>query len=286
MDLSIVIPVASDPRIKDCIASVDEDVGIVVVLNGATDEIKDIVRLLDVVTVEIAKPNLGAALEHGIRAARFSKVLLMDSDCTFGDWCVRKLYDGLADSSLAKGRIVFEYADLTSYIVARLREFHCGDLRNAFKPPLALRKSIVDQIGGYYFDTDIHWLEDVEFDERRSKFGVAIEFIDDAIIYHPPIGIRLDLRSAFRYGIGCRIGVSKGVLKPSAKSAKVPSALCSLLLEPVHLGSLPRRFLRVLKAKGVLTAIYCMVWRIAFRLGYYYQILYDPYEVTSSQKAL
>jgi len=281
--MTVVIPVANDTRIQQCVESITEAVEILIVLNGASDTVKRMVCGMtkpNLRYIELSDGNLGAALETGIRNATHDKVLLMDSDCIFETGCINKLRAGLEDSLLVKGKIKFKYSNLGTYVVSKVCDFRFGDLRNAFKPPLGIDRHIVDRMEGYYYDKEIHWLEDVEFEERRKRCGVEIKFVDDAVIYHSEKTIWRDLRSAFCYGIGSRIGVSKRLLETNYSIGRTKSIFLSLLCEPLHLlWFLPRRSIEVLHHKGMLAAIYFLLYRFVYRIGYYYQIVSDPYDV-------
>ena len=60
--MSVVIPVADDLRIKECVESIDEDVEVIVSLNGTSEYVRDLVKMLGVRTCEMDERNLGAAL--------------------------------------------------------------------------------------------------------------------------------------------------------------------------------------------------------------------------------
>lgn len=282
MDFSIIIPVASDLKVKYCIDSINEDVEIVVVLNGATKEVKEIINTIknkNIKILELPDRNLGASLEYGIIYATYDNVLLMDSDCTFEKHCISNLYKGLSNSYIAKGKIIFPYYNISTRVVSKVCDFRFGDKKNSFKPPIALKKSIKDVMGGYYYNTKIHWLEDVEFEQRRLKYGIKINFVNNAIIYHTPKTIFRDMKSAFYYGIGARIGIKNNLLKTEILLGRVPNIVISLLCEPLHLLIfLPIQFVKVLINKGILPAFYYLLFRFAYRIGYYYQSIFDPYK--------
>ena len=80
MDISIIIPCADDIRLAECIESIDENVEVIVSLNGATEEIRGIVRRFGVQACEIPERNLGAACNEGIKVASSQNILLMNSD--------------------------------------------------------------------------------------------------------------------------------------------------------------------------------------------------------------
>lgn len=263
MDMSIIIPVADDPRIKGCVESVDEDVEIVVSLNGATEQVRGIVHSLGVKTCEIGERNLGAALDEGIRRSTKDSVLAMDSDCTFGSRCIRLLYDGLEGFNLSKGRVMYERPNRTASCIADLRDYKTEG-PNAFKPPLAMKKSIVDHIG-YYYDRNIHWVEDAEFNNRVKACHLPIHYIPDAVVYHPSLTLYTDLRSAFRYGIGKRIGVEKGIMK--------------------GVGTHFTQLREIARKKGVPAASYSVLWNLAYSAGFFSQAAFDVYRTRGRARA-
>lgn len=44
IDLSIVIPAYNDPRLDECLKSIDAEAEIIVALNGATKQVEDIAK--------------------------------------------------------------------------------------------------------------------------------------------------------------------------------------------------------------------------------------------------
>ena len=94
LPLSIVIPCADDARIGSCLDSIDENVEIVVVLNGASSEVRKIVGNYEVKRVNIRERNLAKALNIGITMSKNKKFVFMDSDCRFENGAIRKLYKG------------------------------------------------------------------------------------------------------------------------------------------------------------------------------------------------
>lgn len=257
--MTIVIPVADDIRLKDCLASIDEDVEVVISMNSPTPAIREITKASGNRYCEIPEKNLGAALDEGIKTATSERILLMDSDCTFNPGTIKLLYDGLDGYKLAKGRVLFQRKNYMSGLIAKAREYVISDVVNAYKPPLALKKSIVYDIGGYYYDRDIHWVEDSEFNSRVKKFGIPINYLQDATINHPPLTAFADLRSAFRYGIGKRIGVEKGIMH--------------------GVGHFFRNEFDISKKKGLDTSVYMLFWNASYVSGYLTQMLFDVYNI-------
>ncbi len=267
MNISIVIPVSDDLRISDCIKSIDEKVEVVISLNKPSkkvlEEIKKLLRSkklshLKIKTCTIKEASIAGAYNNGIKAATHELILLMDSDCIFDKSCIQKLYANLNGNLLSKGKVVFTHDSFLSKVVSRSREYHTSDKISAFSPPLLFSKKIKTHIGGYFFHPKLCWLEDSEFDSRVQKAGLKISYDSTARVLHPPLTPRRDLRSAFWYGVGKRIGVEIGVHdKPTG-----------------IVGSANKYIIQASKKKGVLAGCYLFIWKSSLLLGYYSQAIF------------
>lgn len=205
--LSIVIPCKDDLAIKDCLASIDEDVEIVVALNGSPPEVERLVNDFAAghprtIIVQAGPPNLAGALERGSRAATGQVLLYMDSDCRFMPRVIRRFQVAIETHEIVKGRVIFESGSRMSRIIADSRDHYTSEVITAFKPPLAVRTDIRDRIGGYYFDERLRWREDADLDYRIRQANIPIHFDPEAIIKHGPLTAGQDLRSGYRYGTG------------------------------------------------------------------------------------
>lgn len=274
MPVSVVIPVSDDPRIFDCLGSIDEEVEIVLVLNRPTSQINNIVgslnhRIDHLVRIEIPERCLGNAYNVGIEASSQPVVILIDSDCVFDPGAIRRLYKGTRRAPLCKGKVTFQREGLISRIVAEAREHHTGDLRNAYSPPLAMRKGVDSLMGGAYFDNDLAWCEDHEFDQRVSAYGVPIYFDDAATVRHPSLTARRDLKSAYRYGSGYRVGIRKGAIRPNWIYGGRRTVIGSVAIDIVRFAASPQYFASIARKKSLQVAVYMAFWMLAFAAGYY-----------------
>jgi glycosyltransferase involved in cell wall biosynthesis len=248
-DLSIVIPCRDDVRIKDCLASIDEEVEIVISLNGSTPQVERIIleqaskRRLDIVRLQT--PNLAAALQAGSLAASSEAILYMDSDCQFLPGTIRRFRESLRRYEVVKGSIIFQSNSWLTAIIARSREHHTAERLTAYKPPLAVRCSIRERIGGYYFDERLHWREDSDLDCRIRQAGIPLYWDQDATISHPPLNIWQDLRSAHRYGVG----------------------LARARWYNIALTEVPRSVLSTYRSKGTLPALYMCLRNLVYTGG-------------------
>lgn len=257
-DLTVLVPVRDDRRLVDALASMDVECPVLVVLNGATpafeawvrERVPPRTRLLC-----LPEPGLGRAYNEGLRACETEHALLMDSDCRFAPGTIARLRRGLAHAPLSKGRVVFEARDRWSGIVAQYREFHTSDFVNAYSPPLALSRTVIELLLGGFFCEALAWSEDFEFDRRVRQRGIRIHHDPEAVIFHPPLGLRADLRAAYNYGRGYAMGERLGVL-PSPRRSPVERLRRRL-----------RHFAEVRRAKSLPAGLYALVWNEVLLAG-------------------
>ncbi len=259
LPLTIVIPCADDVRIRYCLESIDEDVEVLVVLNGSTRDVTDIVKNYKVRTVKIRERNLSKALNIGIEKASNPNVILMDSDCKFERGAIKRLFEGLQGNYVAKGKVVFQSNNFISKTIAKVREYSYYYPPKPYNPFLAISKDIKKFIGNYYFDESIHWTEDADLNARLKDTGIKVNYVFSARVFHPPLSLKHDLRSAIRYGIGKRIRVEKEVSNGIG----------------THFG----KIFDIGFKKGLLASFYYLVWNCFYLFGYIYQIAVDPYKV-------
>lgn len=231
MTLTIVIPCRDDPRVVECVGSVDADAEILIVLNGSPPDFADMVRreVGARARIEILPlPNRSSAVEQGIRTASFDRVLLMDSDCVFEAGsiaAVERAFDGGAsDEEVYKGRIVFDPGPArSSALVARSRSQRMGHVTTAYKPPLAVSRRLRNRLGGYFFDSRLPWKEDADLDYRVRQAGIRIVPVEGCVIHHAPLAVGADLTSSFRYGVGAAIARHLDVPLPQPRRSVVES---------------------------------------------------------------
>lgn len=262
LPISIIIPCADDLRIKNCLESIDEKVETIVVLNGATNKLRKLVKGYKVKTAEISERNLAKALNVGIAKSKNKKVIFMDADCRFEKGAIRKLYEGLGSYDVAKGKVIFESDNFISKTIARVREYSYYDIPKPYNPFLGINKKIKHLIDGYFFDSKIHWTEDADMNSRLKKAKIKVNYVFKAKVFHPPLSLKHDLRSAFRYGIGKKIRVETG------------RASC--------IGTHFSKIVDVANKKGFWSGIYYFIWNTFYVLGYLYQTLFDPYKTRKS----
>lgn len=270
-ETSIVIGLRDDLRITRCLDSVDEDVEIVIALNGATQAARRAIQQhpRPTVVAEIEEAgNLGAAYNAGIAAASGQYIFLMDSDCLFAPGTIRVMAEAATVHPVVKGQVVYGIAPgPLSRWTARVREFDEGDYVSALSPPLLYDRQIAERIGGYHFDELIHWCEDREFDFRLQLANIRVVSLPSATIHHDAQRGIGGLRSYYRYGIGEGIGQELGIFLTPA----VPLAwrVCTDV----------QILWRCFRDKGPGAAFTYSLLLGAFHVGTFRQLVFDPYRV-------
>lgn len=266
LPLTVVIPVSSDRRLAQCLASIDEAVEVVVVLNNhPTSEVRRIVAVdqrVRIIDVPGSGCNLARVFNLGIEAASNNHVLLMNSDCVFPPGMIRRMLKLLERMDIVKARVRFAYCTFRQKLVADCRSlFHerFDGGRNLFGPGLAFHKRIRHQVGGYFFDEAMGWGEDGDLSKRIHNAQLSYTNIDQ-FIEHAPEGMIHDLRVAMCIGRGRRrLHVSSGI--------SVWQTLIGDIIDTVF--DRRRRFRDAWAAGGLLLCGYYGLWRIAVYAGYY-----------------
>ena len=250
--ISVIICVADDKRIAQMLDSIKDSCEVVVVLNGATLEVRSIVKqypqskLFRLKVKEIPDRNLSKARNIGILSASYSKVVFYDSDCIMCENAL-KWYDEYLDRYLiVDGRVLFQADTFQSKIISVQRSM--GIPGYALCPSIGLNKKIIEQVG-YYFDEDIKWIEDSELNIRVKKNQIQVGMINELTCIHDNLTFKQDLKSAFRYGTGVKIAALKGLHK------KRPTANWNLIMPCFR--------------QRILSGFYCIIWNLVYCIGYW-----------------
>jgi GT2 family glycosyltransferase len=265
MKLTVILPCADDDGFEACLRSIDEDVEVLAVLNGPTPRLRERVRRHGIRTVEIPERNLGAACQAGCVAASYDHVLLMNTDSVFAPGALRTLMDDWSEDTVVRATLRFSGRGPGVRVIENLQTHQMSNPDRAYQPGLLFHTGIVDRIGGYFFDGDIHWTEDADFDRRVRAAGIGVR-VSAAVVRHGEVSVARKLRSASRYGIGRAIAESKRLYGAHPPFRPSPSALFGDW--PV----LAREF-------GRATAAYGVLWMTAFAIGVLAQRHFDVYRV-------
>ncbi len=251
INISIVICVADDNRLKQMLDSIYCVCEVILVLNGATDEIRKIARdfksntKCKVKIFEIEDKNLSKARNIGTKNATYNKVVHYDSDCIMVKGALEEYDKYLNNYYLVDGKVKFRNDTFSSKIISKLRNM--GIPGYALCPSVGINKKIIKYID-YYFDEDIKWVEDTEMNRRVKRNNLEVGFIQKLTCIHDNLTFKQDLKSAYRYGYGAKLSVKKGI----RKKGKIGNWFLT-----------PRCF-----SKSILLGLYSVAWNICFAIGY------------------
>lgn len=262
MQLSVIIPIHNDITVERCIDSIDENVEVVFVLNNPTDD--DISRIKKIrnnsfysihfKTIFLKEASLSTSYDIGIKKATYSKIILMNADCYFYEKTIFKIFNNLDRFDLVRGKVEFLYKNMFQRIVSKIRHSHTNGKR-AFAPPLGLnRKELLLNFNKEYFDHRLTWTEDFDFEIRRKINRIEVCYESSAKIFHQPISMLDDLKSAHKYGIGQYEGYYLGLRGYS-----------KILLSP---SMMVRMFSQLSKFFDRKTALYSLIWYLFFFIGF------------------
>ena len=256
LEISLVICVADDIRIMNMLESIDVFCEVVVVLNGATIQVKKIIQKYKntekykLVVVEISERNLSKSRNMGMKKATYDKVILYDSDCIVVKGAIEKFYNLLDQYMLVDGKVLFKADTFQSKIISPTREL--GIPGYALCPAIGIHKKIKEKVGNYFFDDDIQWIEDSELNIRAKKAKIEVGIINEVTCIHDNLTFKQDLKSAYRYGYGVKNAALKNLHKNS------PTANWNLIYP--------------ISKKSIFSAIYYFCWNIIYCVGYYLHV--------------
>ena len=215
MNVSIIIPVLDDPRLRQCLEALHSqippagpDVEILVVDNGPTDRIRSIASQFPVSYLIETRRGCEVARNRGVAAARGSLLIFTDADCVQPpEWLqtIRLAFrDPTLTIALGPSRC-FDEARVARWVqsvddalwaeLARRPTVAYCDTRN-----LAVRRQVVET---ERFDGSLRRAGDIEFGWRVAQRGFRIRLVPEMWLWHrnPTSLLRL-LRRSFRRGRG------------------------------------------------------------------------------------
>lgn len=252
--VSLVVCVADDLRIKKLFDSIAEFCEVIVVKNGSTRDLDELINNYEIndrfelKVISIKERNLSKARNIGTINAKYDKVVYYDSDCIIVDKPLIKYFEMLDKYLLVDGKVFFKNNNFQSSVVSVMRSM--GLPNSALCPSIGINKKILKKINNYYFDEDIKWIEDGELNIRARKAKIKIGRIEEVTCIHDNLSFKQDLTSAYRYGWGTRIAVIKGLQRK-----KRPDANWNLIIP-----CFKQKFF---------SGIYSLIWNIVYCFGYF-----------------
>lgn len=204
IDLTIIVRCSRDPRVVDCLDSIDSDCQVVGALTPD--------RLLERKLRERGVPH--AITPHGNPAATTNaalslvstgSVLLVDSDCRFMPGAIDRMRRLAETADIVRPSIDFRTDGLSSRATSVCRDFQYTYRGYVYEPGLLLRLDrVLPVAGGYLFDHRAPFTPDGELDFRLRTSGALsrLRIVTDAqtTLQHAPLPFRRHLYSYWRYG--------------------------------------------------------------------------------------
>ena len=261
MDMSIVIRCDDDERVFQCVDSVGEDVEIVVSTSGGPEFLERL-SSAGITYCQTPRGNLSIVSNLGFARTRHDRVLITDSDTTFGKGCVREMYHALDAHKVARSRIVFRRSGAQPFsgIIAEARDY-VNSLPLIYTPGIAVRKDILPDIGGFLFNEPVPYAVDADLNYRIKRAKLAVGYPRKAVLYHDAESLWHDARAAHRIGRGCMISAIS--LSAHCRSdGKRPRDIARELK-----GVKPSQLKNVLSTKGPSVFCYQIFWDSLFYAG-------------------
>jgi hypothetical protein len=264
LDLSVVIRCGKDRnRLNRCIDSVDEDVEIIV---SASDDAPFLDELQDrgYKTAPHRYGNWSIAAQVGINAASNNDVIIMDADSIFGEGAIHIIDTALKEGHLlVQPRVIFVDDGTTiSKIIARARTYENRREPKSYSPGLGLKVSeLTERIGveRNIYNFSVSYGDDGDLDQRRRNAGIEVYVAENALIYHDPIALEYELKTAYRFGVGERQAQS---------SKKNPKNLADIMKEEFFTKEAKDYYLNLLKQFGIQTTMFMLFCRSAYMAGF------------------
>ena len=263
MKVTIAILCSKDHLIRKCLASIPNNVPIIVMLNNPDEYVESVVKQDKRVTVYcLDESNLGLLRQVATEYCKTPGIFFMDSDCVLSRQTVKYVERELNLYEAVSVPMRYQYYSIETKVVSRCRRFTTPD--EMLFMPVAFRIDIQDKIGGYLFDRRLAWGEDS--DQRVRLKNANIPFgISKGYVLHKPLTFKEDARSAYRLGKGNYIQVKYGVTKPRN------------VLRDISIIKELRMTLECACEQGILAGLYhLLIWRPAYKYGYWKEII-DAY---------
>ena len=260
MDLSVVIRCADDPRVFECINSIDEDVDIIV-STSSNDEFEAHLREKGIRYCLSPRGNLSLTSNIGFDNAKYNKVIITDSDTLFEKQCIKHIFDELDNYKVVRAKLKFQTDKniISSKVVSNGRDF-VNSKELAFTPGLGIRKDLLNDIGNFLFNDVVPFAVDADLNNRIKNNNVPVRYLHHSAIIHGPESFRHDLKAAYRIGKGVVISSDSLFMFYHENYSKKNLRRS---LKAVHSDD----YFELLKQKGLSTFLYQLLWDLCFYIG-------------------
>jgi len=188
----------------------------------------------------------------------------MNTDATFAPGALAKMMADWRPGTVVRASLVFDGDKARARWIENLQNHQMSNPDRAYQPGLLFSRTIVDDIGGYFFDEHIHWTR-----TPISTAGRGPRHHGHRVHRRGPHGavtVTRKLRSAFRYGLGRAIAERKRLYGTTPHYRPKLSAFVA------DAKATAARY-------GTPTAAYGVIWNLSFMCGVYAQRWFDVYGV-------
>ena len=204
IDLTIIVRCSRDPRVIDCLDSIDSDCEIVGALtpDGGIERAFRERRIPAAVT---RRGNPAATTNAALSLVSTPNVLLVDSDCRFLPGAIDRMRRLAESAEIVCPSIDFRADGVWSRGTAICRHFQYTYRGYVYEPGLLLRLDrVLPTIGGYLFDAHAPFTPDGELDYRLRTSGalsrLRVATDPQTTLQHAPLSFAGHLGSYWRYG--------------------------------------------------------------------------------------
>ncbi len=259
MKVTIVILCSKDHLIRKCLASIPNNVPIIVMLNNPDDYVERVVRRdKRVVAYRLDESNLGLLRQKAVEYCKTPGIFYVDSDCVLTRQAVKDVERELDFYEAVSVPMRYQHYNFETKMVAMCRKFTTPD--EMLFMPAAFRIDVQDKIGGYLYDRRLEWGEDNDQRDRLKSANIPFG-ISKAYVLHKPLTVKEDIQSVYRLGKGTYIQVKYGVKKPRSVWRDL-----SIIKEL-------RMALQCMHEQGIMAGLYhLLVWRMIYKYGYWKEL--------------
>jgi glycosyltransferase involved in cell wall biosynthesis len=204
MELSILIRCSDDPRLFNCLDSIDLPCQVIVSITPNLELQKEL-EMRGITYALSPKGNPAATTVEGLRYCHYPTILLVDCDCVFFPGALKRMYVLAQSADIVRPNIEFESINLSSYATRLARDFQYTYFDFVYEPGLLLKLDrVLPLIGGYLFTPLAPFTPDGELDYRlrqpeiRKELKITTD--RERTIIHAALPFRKHLHSYWRYG--------------------------------------------------------------------------------------
>lgn len=217
--LSVVVPTYNRPgsleRLLSSILASEPLPGrleILVVDDGSPDHVYDglMAAFPTVRWIREQRAGPATARNRGWRKAKGDVIVFIDDDCVIAHSTLRHLRDALGEFDavgaairpLNRGRLVADYMHAEHLVSHKVED---GRVRWLVTACLAVRRPVLDHVGGFDEQLTHPGGEDVDLSLRLRQGGFRLAVCDEAVVYHDHRpGLLHLVRTYYRHGTGQR----------------------------------------------------------------------------------